>query len=81
MHNEVVVRFFKIACEHFWLASIPVFLGAFAQHGPTISTDVQFDDASNPNIDHPQEALVLLLELLLVEDLYSKDAVLGDLPV
>lgn len=45
----------------------------------TITADIQLQNATYPQIDDTQEALILLLELLLVEDLYSEDTVIGRL--
>lgn len=45
---------------------------------PTVSIESYLDNIPNANIDNAEEPLVLLLELALVEDLNSKDAVLGD---
>lgn len=47
----------------------------------TISTNIKVQDAANAHIDHAQEALVLLLELLLVKDLNCKDAFIRRTPV
>ena len=46
----------------------------------TVSARIQVDDAPDTHIDDTQEALVLLLELLLVENLHGKHAVLGHPP-
>lgn len=43
----------------------------------TITAGVKINNAANSNIDDTQEALVLFLELLLVEDLDREDALLG----
>lgn len=45
------------------------------QRGSTITANVQINDISNPDIDNPQEALIFLLELLLVEYLDSQYAI------
>ena len=47
---------------------------------PTIASGVQVDDTPYPHVDDAQKALVLLLELLLVKDLYGQHAVLGHPP-
>lgn len=44
----------------------------------TISVRTQLHDVSDADVDDTEEALVLLLELLLVKDLYGQDAVLID---
>jgi hypothetical protein len=46
----------------------------------TIAARVQVDDAPDAHVDDAQEALVLLLKLLLVEDLDCEHAVFGDAP-
>ena len=46
----------------------------------TISAGVHVNDTANADIDHTQEALVLLLELLLVEDLNCEYALFGNAP-
>ena len=48
---------------------------------PTVSSRIQVNDAANAHIDNAQKALILLLELLLVEDLDCENALLGDFPV
>jgi hypothetical protein len=47
---------------------------------PTVAAGIQVDDRSDADIDDAEEALVLLLELLLVEDLNRQDALLVDSP-
>jgi hypothetical protein len=47
----------------------------------TVSTRVEIDDASYAHVDDAEEALVLLLELLLVKYLNRQNTVLGDPPV
>ena len=59
----------------------PLFKVRYPQYVHTFSPHVELDDASYTNIDDPEEALILLLEFLLVENLHSKDAVLGRSPV
>ena len=46
----------------------------------TISTHLQIDDIANTDIDHSEESLILLFELLLIEDLNRKNAVFVDSP-
>lgn len=46
----------------------------------TIPPSVKVDYIANADVDDSQKALVLLLELLLVKDLYRKDAVLSRSP-
>lgn len=46
----------------------------------TIAAGVQVNDAPDAHVDDAQEALVLLLELLLVKDLNCEYAVFGDAP-
>jgi hypothetical protein len=46
----------------------------------TVTAGVQVDDRAYADIDNSEEALVLLLELLLVEDLHREDALFVDLP-
>jgi hypothetical protein len=46
----------------------------------TVAARVQVDDAPDAHVDDAQEALVLFLELLLVEDLDCEHAVFGDAP-
>lgn len=47
----------------------------------TISAGIQVNHTSNAYVDHAQKALILLLELLLIEDLYRKYALVIDSPV
>ena len=47
----------------------------------TVGSKLEIDDGPDPDVDDTQKALVLLLEFLLVEDLYDQDALFGDLPV
>lgn len=46
----------------------------------TIFAGIEVDYIANPDIDNPQESLILLLELLLVENLNRENAVLVDSP-
>ena len=46
----------------------------------TFPTKIQLDCISHPNINDPEEALILLLELLLVEYLNRQNAVLAGPP-
>jgi hypothetical protein len=46
----------------------------------TIAASVQVDNGPYADIDDAEEALVLLLELLLVEDLDRQNALFGDSP-
>ena len=46
----------------------------------TITTGIEVDDTANTDVDHTEEALVLLLELLLVEYLDRQHAILGNSP-
>ena len=48
---------------------------------PTISTNIKLYDLTNFYVDHSKEALILLLELLLVEDLDCEDVVFLYFPV
>ena len=48
---------------------------------PTVTASVEVDNASNSNVHHPKEALVLLLELFLVEYLDGEYALLIHAPV
>ena len=64
--------------------SVLVSIYRFASCGvqlPTVSASIQVDDAAYADVDHAQKALVLLLELLLVEYLHGKDAFLCHTPV
>lgn len=47
----------------------------------TITAGIEIDDIADSDIDNAEKALVLLLELLLVEDLDGEDAVFCDSPV
>lgn len=47
----------------------------------TITTHGKINDISDPNIDDTKEALVLLFELLLIEDLDRQNAILVDSPI
>jgi hypothetical protein len=47
----------------------------------TVRAVGQLDDIADADVNNTQEALILLLELFLVEDLYSKNAVLTGLAV
>lgn len=47
----------------------------------TVAAHLQIDDISNANVDNAKEALILLLEFLLVKDLNRQDAVFVDFPV
>ena len=46
----------------------------------TIATRIQVDNTTDAYVYHPKKALVLLLELLLVEYLHCQDAVFGHSP-
>lgn len=46
----------------------------------TIRANVKLDDASDANIDNAEKSLVLLLEFLLIKDLYGQNTVLRRLP-
>jgi hypothetical protein len=48
---------------------------------PTIAASIEVDHAPDADVDDPEETLVLLLELLLVKNLYGQHAFLGDSPV
>ena len=47
---------------------------------PTITASVQVDNGADADVDDAEEALVLLLELLLVEDLHRQHALFVDPP-
>jgi hypothetical protein len=51
-----------------------------ARHGRTVAARVQVDHRADADVDDAEEALVLLLELLLVKDLDGENALLVDLP-
>jgi hypothetical protein len=70
MYDHVVVRLLKIARQHFCVHRL-VNVPTPVQTSSTVAPCIKVDDASDADIDHAQEALVLFLELLLVEDLYS----------
>jgi hypothetical protein len=65
--DEVISGLLKIPRKHFWLelASVP----EPEKRERTITTHVQVNDIANADVDDAQEALVLLLELLLIKDL------------
>ena len=46
----------------------------------TISTDIKIYDIADPNVDDTEEALVLFLELFLIENLNGENAVLCRFP-
>ena len=46
----------------------------------TISSSVEVNHVANADVDHSQEALILLLEFLLVKDLDGEDAVFRRFP-
>lgn len=78
MNHEVIVGLFEIARKHLWKVNVSsqnAVSGRASEH--TITTDVQIDNATYSDIDDTKKALVLLLELLLVEYLYGKYAVVG----
>jgi hypothetical protein len=82
MHDHVVVGLFQVSSKHLCEGGCQrgherrISNGEHGKH--TISTSVQVDDIAYANIDHTKEALILLLELLLVEYLDSQDTVFGD---
>jgi hypothetical protein len=78
MHNHVVVGLFEIACQH--LCGLSVHVGGVERDVPTVAARVQVNDGPDADVDDAEEALVLLLELLLVEDLDREHALLVDLP-
>jgi len=47
----------------------------------TITSSIQIHYATNAHIDHTKEALILLLELLLVKDLNREDALFIHTPM
>jgi hypothetical protein len=46
----------------------------------TIPSSIKVDDIPDADVDHAQEALILLFELLLVKDLDGKNAVFSCFP-
>lgn len=88
VYHEVIGGFFQVPCEHLVFGgAIEVSrcnkdggkkLGlsvSLAIH--TIRFRAQFDHIADTNIDNTEEALILFLELLLVEYLDSQDRVLS----
>lgn len=72
MHDHVVCRLFEVACKHF-CTTLAGRQGCEAEEA-TITTGIEVYDRPYADIDDSQEALVLLLELLLVEDLHREHA-------
>jgi hypothetical protein len=81
MDDEIIGRFLQVSGKHLVCCSAVV-----CQHGSrwarmskgriTIGVWSKLYDIANANIDNTQEALVLLLELLLIKNLNRQDAVL-----
>jgi hypothetical protein len=78
VHDHVVVGLFEVACQH--LCIVSVYVRVVARHGRTVAARVQVDYRADADVDDAEEALILLLELLLVKDLDREDALLVDLP-
>ena len=47
----------------------------------TVTPNFQVDNAANPDVNDPQEALILLLELLLIEYLDGQYALFSSPPM
>lgn len=75
MHLKVIRRLLQVPREHLvCLESADARI--LPRRVPTVGIRGELDNITNTNIDDPEEALVLLLEFLLVEYLDSQDAVL-----
>ena len=69
MYGEVVCGLLKIPCEHFCgTVSSDMVRGGQSR---TVTPHLKVYHISNANVDDTKKALILLLELLLIEDLYS----------
>ena len=79
MHHHVIIGLFQVSGEHFCERSVKY--GHANVEARTITTSVEIHDVAHPDVDYAEEALVLLLELLLVEYLNRDDAVLGYPPI
>lgn len=78
MNNQVVSGLFKVAREH--LVYKPVLAGRRTILGKwslrTVGAIGQLNHIADANVDDTQEALILLLKLLLVKYLDCQDTVL-----
>lgn len=81
MDHKIVVGLLEIPREHF-CKDIRTGTHVYGYKlDPTITAGIEVDDIADSYVDDAEKALILLLELLLVEDLHREDAVFGDSPV
>lgn len=73
MHDEIVGRLLKVPSEHLvWRLCVSTILTSKGRERRTIGLRSKIGyDISDPDVDDAEEALILLLELLLVEHLYG----------
>ena len=79
MNDHVVVGLFEIAREHLWTRVSRCDL--CRRVPPTVSASVKIYYRPDADVDDTQEALVLLLELLLVKYLNRQDAFFVHSPI
>ena len=80
MNDKVIGGLLQVASEHFCVQRQSPCADDDSGQLPTITTCVKIDNIANADIDDSKEALVLLLELLLVKDLNGENAVLSGSP-
>ena len=80
MYNKIISGFLQVTRKHFWVIGQSLVGSGGAEVSFTISTRIKVDNVPNTNVDDTEEALVLLLELLLVKDLYCEHAVFRNAP-
>ena len=87
MDHKIVVGFLEVSREHLYSSSQHSDQSTetetrtendWGERANTISANIKIDDISDPDVDNAQEALILLLKLLLVKDLDREDAIFGD---
>lgn len=81
VYNEIIGGFLEVTSKHFCVTGQSWSDSGEAGASFTISAGIKVNNVANANVDDTEEALVLLLELLLVKDLNGEDAVLGCSPV
>lgn len=81
MYNKIISGFLQVTRKHFCVIGQSLVGSGGAEVSFTISTRIKVDNIANTNVNDTEEALILLLKLLLVKDLNGKDAVLGRSPV
>jgi hypothetical protein len=77
---KIVGRLFQVPCQHLCRGDSQYLCVSVLVKNTTISAYVQINHVANADIDDSEKPLVLLLELLLIKNLYCKYAVFSGFP-